>query len=79
MSQFTDHTQHGIDQHYNLDQIAVRRKQDISRLRYQRDCVLREAGSSVRSNTVEVYDRMIAMRQELLADIESRMQKRRVA
>lgn len=60
---------------FSLDEIAVRLREDISRLEYQRQCVAGELASPLRNSTIQRYEDMLGQRRLLLAQVEADIER----
>jgi hypothetical protein len=56
---------------FSLDEIAVRLREDISRLEDQRQRVAAELASPLRNSTIQRYEDMLGQRRLLLAQVEA--------
>lgn len=60
---------------FSLDEVAVRLREDISRLEYQRQRVAEELASPLRNSTIQRYEDMLGQRRLLLAQVEADIER----
>lgn len=60
---------------FSLDEIAVRLREDISRLEYQCQRVAAELASPLRNSTIQRYEDMLGQRRLLLAQVEADIER----
>ena len=64
-----------VSPRFSLEEIAVRLREDICRLEYQRQRVAEELASPLRNSTIQRYEDMLAQRRLLLDQVEADIER----
>jgi hypothetical protein len=64
-----------VSPRFSLEEIAVRLREDICRLEYQRQRVAEELASPLRNSTIQRYEDMLIQRRLLLEQVEADIER----